>query len=327
MRERVLTLLRQHPHNFVSGEDISRALAVSRTAIWKHIQSLRQDGYVIDSHPKLGYALRGTPDRLLPEEIRWGLDTEVLGREIHYFPAISSTNNEAKQLAAAGCPEGTIVVADEQRQGRGRLARGWFSPPRGGIWLSVVLRPPFTPREAPKCTLMAAVAVARALRAETGLEVEIKWPNDIMYQGRKMVGILTELSAEMDAINFIVLGLGINANIPTDAFPSELAAIATSPQAELGRAISRIALLQRVLRELEAHYFLVRQQGFDPVLTLWRQLSCTLGRQVDCFAPDRTFSGVAVDIDCDGALIVQGDGFTERVVAGDVSVRNKAGLP
>lgn len=327
MRERVLTMLRQHSGEFVSGEEISRVLAVSRTAIWKHIQSLRQDGYDIASHPKLGYALRHTPDRLLPEEIRWGLDTAVLGREIHYFPAISSTNNEAKRLAAADCPEGAIVVADEQRQGRGRLARGWFSPPHGGLWLSVVLRPRFTPQEAPKCTLLAAVAVARALRAETGLDVGIKWPNDIMYQGRKMVGILTEMSAEMDAINFIVLGLGINVNIPRHVFPPELAAIATSPQAELGRTFSRVALLQRVLRELEAGYFLVRQQGFDPVLALWRQLSCTLGRQVDCYAPERTFSGVAVDIDRDGALLVQGDGFTERVVAGDVSVRNKAGLP
>lgn len=325
MRERVLTMLRRQPNTYISGEEISRALSVSRTAIWKHIQSLRQDGYEIDSHPKLGYALRRTPDRLLPEEIRWELTTKVLGREIHYFPEIDSTNNEAKKLAAAGCPEGTIVVADAQQQGRGRLSRGWFSPPCGGIWLSVVLRPPFAPREAPKCTLMAAVAVAKALREVTGLAVGIKWPNDIMYRGRKMVGILTELSAEIDAINFVVLGMGINVNIPAQAFPPELAEVATSPAAELGHPVPRLRLLRQVLAELEENYRLVRQQGFDPVLTMWRQLSCTLGRQVDCFAPDRTFSGVAVDIDADGALIVQGDGFIERVVAGDVSVRNKAG--
>ena len=222
MRARILKLLRQQSQDYLSGEEISRQLAVSRTAVWKHIQELKNHGYEIEAHPRKGYRLKSRPDLLLPEEIRAGLATQLLGKQIVHFYDTSSTNNEAKRLAADDAIEGTIVVSEAQTLGRGRLNRGWFSPPGGGVWVSVILRPPFPPQEAPKCTLMAAVATVEAIREASGLNCGIKWPNDILWQGRKLVGILTEMSAEMDAINFVVLGIGINVSLQESDFHEEL---------------------------------------------------------------------------------------------------------
>ena len=325
MRTAVLELLKNNSGQYISGEDISRLLNVSRTAVWKHIRSLKQAGYEIEAHPRLGYALRQSTDRLLPEEIRSHLTSEILGREIHYFSELDSTNNEAKKLAAGGCPEGTIVVAETQNTGRGRLARGWFSPYGKGIWLSVVLRPPFNPMDAAKCTLMAAVAVNKAINVISGTGCGIKWPNDILCQGRKVVGILTEMSAEIDAINYVVIGMGINVNIDPQDFPGEIAATATSLAVAAGCQIPRLQLLTAVLAELEQVYNAVKTSGFKPVLAEWKKQSITLGQQVDVHGIDRSFTGLAVDIDADGALLVETAAGLERVLAGDVSIRPASG--
>ncbi|MDF2928530.1 MAG: birA [Anaerospora sp.] len=321
MRTQILQVLRSHSGQYISGEDLSRMLSVSRTAVWKHIQSLKNEGYAIEAHPRLGYTLRQAPDLLLPKEIEACLESQVLGTVIHYFTDVSSTNNEAKKLAADGCPEGTIVVAEAQTVGRGRLSRGWFSPHGKGIWLSVVLRPPFQPQQAPKCTLMAAVAVTKAIRSFCNLPCGIKWPNDILYNGRKLVGILTEMNAEMDAINYIVIGIGINVNTAADEFPPELAEIATSIFAETGEEISRLQLLCRILTELEQVYQQVIQHGFAPILEEWKTLSVTLGQAVNVIGPDEQYSGTAVDIDEDGALLVDTEVGVRKVIAGDVSIR------
>ncbi len=324
MRAAILELLKHNSGQYISGEDISHTLKVSRTAVWKHIQALKQAGYEIEAHPRLGYSLRQTTGRLLPDEIKAQLISTVLGQEIHYFNEVDSTNNEAKKLAANGCPEGTIVVAESQVGGRGRLARGWFSPPGKGIWLSVVLRPPFSPMDAAKCTLMAAVGVTRAINSVTGIGCGIKWPNDILWQGRKVVGILTEMSAEMDAINFVVIGMGINVNVNQEDFPSEIASVATSLAVAAGCEISRIKLLTAILSELEAVYVLAKNSGFAPVLEEWKKNSITLGQQVDVYGIDRNFSGQAFDIDADGALLIKTSQGIERVLAGDVSIRPSA---
>lgn len=321
MRKEILELLKQNSGQYISGEDISQLLKVSRTAVWKHIRLLKQAGYEIEAHPRLGYVLRQMTERLLPEEIKAHLTSSVLGREIHYFNEIDSTNNEAKKLAANGCPEGAIVVAEEQLSGRGRLARGWFSPFGKGIWLSVVLRPPFAPMEAPKCTLMAAVSINRAINAVTDLGCGIKWPNDILWNGRKVAGILTEMSAEMDAINYVVIGMGINVNISEQDFPEEIAATATSLAMAAGNQISRMKLLTTMLAELENMYSIVKNSGFAPVLTEWKNQSITLGQQVDVHGIDQNFSGLAVDIDVDGALLIKTSQGIKRVLAGDVSIR------
>lgn len=324
MRTAILELLKQKAGEYISGEDISQIMKVSRTAVWKHIRMLKQDGYAIESHPRLGYALRKNTDRLLPAEIKANLACVVLGQEIYYFNEVDSTNNQAKKLATDGCPEGTIVVAEAQEDGRGRLARSWFSPYGKGIFLSVVLRPLFSPMEAAKCTLMAAVAVNRAINHVTGAGCGIKWPNDILCQDRKVVGILTEMSAEIDAINHIVIGIGINVNIDLQDFPSDLATTATSLAVVCGHPVSRIELLSVILAELEAVYTEVKKFGFGPVLDAWRAQSLTLGRNVNVHGIDRNFSGEAVDIDDDGALLVKTPQGIERVMAGDVSIRSAA---
>lgn len=322
MRTRILEILRKSPEQYLSGEEISRQLSVSRTAIWKQMQTLKQAGYEIEAHPRRGYRLQNLPDLLLPYEIRNTLSTKKLGRgEIYYFSEIDSTNNEAKKQANLGCPEGSIVLAETQNGGRGRLSRGWFSPTSKGIWLSVVLRPPFNPYDAPKCTLLAAVAVTKAIRSSTGIECGIKWPNDILYQGKKIVGILTEMSAEIDAINHVVIGMGINVNIKQQDFPDELMDIATSLSIVAGHDVSRLALLNAVLIELEEAYDNVIQRGFSEMLDEWRKLSVTLGKHVNVVGSGREFSGIAMDIDNDGALLVQGKETLEKVLAGDVSIR------
>ena len=322
MRIKILDLLRRCPEEYLSGEEISRQLEVSRTAIWKHMQTLKQAGYQIEAHPRQGYRLKNLPDLLLPYVIRDTLNTKVMGQgEIYYFSEIDSTNNEGKKQANLGCAEGSIVLAEEQKGGRGRLARGWFSPKGKGIWLSVILRPPFNPYDAPKCTLMAAVAVTKAIRSITQVECGIKWPNDILYQGKKLVGILTEMSAEIDAINHVVIGMGINVNIGEHEFPDELQSIATSLSIIRGEAISRLTLLNGILGQLEVVYNQVVQNGFVPMLDEWRELSVTLGQQVDVVGSGRNFSGTAIDIDHDGALLVQTEQGLEKVLAGDVSIR------
>jgi BirA family transcriptional regulator, biotin operon repressor / biotin---[acetyl-CoA-carboxylase] ligase len=326
MRAKILELLRAGSGGgYMSGEEVSQRLAVSRTAVWKHIQALKADGYDIEAHSRLGYRLRGIPDLLLPREIDSRLTTKVFGRHICYFPQVASTNTEAKRLATDGCPEGLIVVTEEQTGGRGRLSRGWFSPFGKGIWLSLVLRPPFSPQDAPQCTLLAAVAVNRAIARATGVDCGIKWPNDILCNEKKVVGILTEMTAEMDAINYVVIGMGINVNVAAEEFPPDLQASATSLAIAAGRPLSRLALLTAILEEFEAIYQLAVETGFAAVLDLWRSGSVTLGRMVDVFGVGRKFSGIALDIADDGALLVETAGGLERVVAGDVSIRARKG--
>ena len=320
-RSAILEMLRSRTGQFVSGEELGRQLNISRTAVSKQIQKLRQNGYDIESTVSQGHRLRCLPDLLRPEEVRPRLTTRILGSELHYFSEIGSTNDEGKKCAIAGCPEGTLVITEAQQGGRGRLSRGWFSPKGRGIWMSVVLRPPFPPQEAPKCTLLAAVALNRAIREVNGIPCGIKWPNDILCNGRKLVGILTEMSAEMDAINHIVIGMGINVNIGADEIPPELREIATSIQIEKGGPVSRLDLLVRILECLEELYLDVRAGGFDAVLSAWRQVSFTLGRLVNVIAPDKSYQGTALDIDNDGALLVETAQGRERVLAGDVSIR------
>ncbi|WP_027407365.1 biotin--[acetyl-CoA-carboxylase] ligase [Anaerovibrio sp. RM50] len=320
MRQGILELLRGAGDRYLSGEDIAEKLGVSRTAVWKHINELKSAGYNIESQARNGYRLVGAPDRLLPEVISHGLGNKIIATNIVAFEEISSTNTEAKRLAAQGSPDGTIVVAESQNTGKGRLDRSFFCP-KGGIWFSVILKPDFLPQEAPKCTLMAAVAIAEAMQ-NVGLKAGIKWPNDILYQGRKLVGILTEMSAEIDRINYVVIGMGINAIIAAETFPKDIKDKAGSMSMFLGE-FDRVAFFQEVLRRLEAHYLEVRKNGFGAVLDRWRSLSVTLGENINVLGINETFAGEAVDIAEDGALLVLPEGSDEirKVYAGDVSIR------
>jgi BirA family biotin operon repressor/biotin-[acetyl-CoA-carboxylase] ligase len=313
----VLEMLLESGQDFASGEALSGKLGLSRTAVWKVVNALRDRGYAIEAVPSRGYRLIRVPDRLTALEILPLLETHDLGRTVHAFDSLGSTSEHAFRLAAEGAEHGELVVAEEQTAGRGRRGRTWASPAGKNLYASLVLRPELPPQRAPELTLLAAVAVAETLRGD-GVVASIKWPNDLQVGGRKIAGILTELSAEADRVHFVVLGIGINLNATASDFPPEVAEQATSVQRVLGRRVNRAAFLARLLRTLEQWLDLHEQQGFEPVRARWRALSSTLGEEVLVKAERRELRGRAEDIDVDGALLLRTEGGLERVLAGDV---------
>ena len=300
MRQDILDFLIHHKDEFVSGQQISDQLGISRTAVWKHIRALKQRGYVIESYTKKGYCLREAPELLSEKAILDGLQTKFVGRPVVYRERVDSTNNVAKKLADQGAPEGTIIVAEEQTGGRGRINRTFLSPYAKGVWFSLILRPDISPMEVADCG--------------------IKWPNDILVQGRKMVGILTELNGSAEKVNYIIMGIGVNTDIMADDLPEDLKSIVTSFARE-GIRVSRLALLETLLAEIERLYDTVCRPGFSQVLAEWRSLSCMLGQEVTVSSVNRTFSGMARDIDENGNLLVDTAAGTEVVMAGDIHVR------
>lgn len=322
MKETILRLLKERSPEYVSGEEICKLLNVTRTAVWKHIQALRENGYEIEARSRAGYLLTGVPDRLFPEEIGQGLSTRFLGRNILYCDSVPSTNNLAKELAAQGAADGTMVVAEEQTGGKGRLGRQWSSAKYKGIFFTFILYPPLIPSETNVLTLMTAVAMAEAIRNETGVAAGIKWPNDLLVNGKKICGILVELSAEMERINYMVVGVGVNVNQEESDFPEEVRLNATSLKAHTGAGISRVKLLQAFLKEFEKWYDISLAQGFSPALSRWKEMSVSLNCPVRISNPKKTWDGWAEDIDSDGALLLRlPGGDIKRVISGEVSLR------
>jgi BirA family biotin operon repressor/biotin-[acetyl-CoA-carboxylase] ligase len=247
-----------------------------------------------------------------------------MGRMVHYFHSLDSTNSKAYQLGLNGAKEGEVVIAESQEKGRGRLGRRWFSPPFLNLYLSVILRPKILPHQASLITLMAAVATADAIEKFSGLPPMIKWPNDILLRDRKVAGLLNEIHSEMDRIHFVILGIGVNLNMDGKMFRKEIRTVATSLKIEIGRRVSRKAFLQFLLLELEAWYSIFLKEGSSPVLKAWRERAQIKGRRVKVTFFGETLAGVAVDVDSDGALILEtADGKRKRVVAGDVEYSKK----
>lgn len=299
----------------VSGEELASEFSVSRTAIWKHIKALRDEEYMIESSTNLGYSLVQTPDALNPGEIKAGINTRIIGKEIKYFKETESTNIIAREIAATA-DEGTVVIAESQTAGRGRLGRKWISP-EGGIWLSIILKPEIQPLHAPRITLLAGVSVARTIRS-LGLSAKIKWPNDILINGKKVCGILTEIGAELDLINYIIVGIGIDANVDIESFPDEIRDNSTSLKKEMGGKINRVDFVRKLIEEFDNEYLKFRTEGFPPILEEWRNMSATIGEWVKISSQTRTIYGEAVGVDNEGALILEtGDGHLEKVVAGN----------
>ena len=266
------------------------------------------------SSTKEGYTLVGSPDVLAPAEIKAGLKTSMMGKNIHYFKETESTNILARDMAGS-VDEGTVVIAESQTGGRGRMGRKWISP-EGGIWLSVVLKPRMQPLHAPRITLLAGVAVAKTIR-NIGLPAKIKWPNDVLINGRKVCGILTEIGAEMDSIQYVVVGVGIDANVDTETFPEEVRDSSTSLKNELGFDINRVEFVQRLLSELESLYMKFQKEGFSSILEEWRNMSATIGEWVKITTQSRIMYGEAIGVDSEGALILEtSEGKLEKIVAG-----------
>lgn len=319
VRATILALFRRAGDGFVSGAQISRALGVSRTAIWKKIEQLRLLGYAIEAVPSKGYRLQDSPDLLLAAEVQAELGTERIGRSVKYYAETDSTNLRAHEFGKAGAAEGTVVLADCQTSGRGRLGRKWCSPAGVNLYASVLVRPPVAPRYASQMTFLSAAAVARAVAEIGGLKATVKWPNDVLVGGRKVAGLLNELDAETERIHYLVLGIGVNLNMQADQFPDDLRYPATSLFLETGRKISRLEFVRCLLRHLDGLYAEYLARGFEPVLAVWQEYFELIGCMVEVDYQDRRVVGRVKGLDSDGALLLDlTDGDRERVLAGDV---------
>jgi len=292
---------------YVSGEVLAQKLGISRVAVWKQIQKLKDMGYKIASDQNLGYCLVSRPDLLLPQEIQRGLSTNYIGKEIYYFPELKSTNIMAKEKAlnrAERIYEGTLIIAERQSAGKGRLGREWFSP-AGGIWLSIILYPQLSPSYISRITLMTAVVVVKTIKLCTQIESQIKWPNDILINEKKVCGILTEMSAELDIINWVVVGIGINVNIDHRDFPKDIQVNTISLKETSGKEVLRVKLVQTFLQEFEKYYDKLKRKEFPSILREWKLYSHTLGKKIRVDMGERIITGEAVNINEEGALVLK----------------------
>lgn len=305
---------------YVSGQELCNKFGVSRTAIWKVINQLKEAGYEIEAAQNKGYHLIAAPDVMTEAELESLKNTLWAGCEIYCFDSIDSTNTKAKELAEAGHPSGTLVVADQQTLGRGRRGRSWESPAGTGIFMTLMLKPDINPNNASMLTLVAAMATARAITEVTGEVAQIKWPNDIVMNGKKVVGILTEMSAQFDYINHIVVGIGIN--VHNEEFPEEIAKTASSLLLECGHRIHRVSLIEAFLEEFERLYAVyLETEDMSGLQKEYDSLLVNRGRQVRVLDPKEPFEGKAMGITKKGELIVDTWESRKLVSSGEVSVR------
>jgi BirA family transcriptional regulator, biotin operon repressor / biotin---[acetyl-CoA-carboxylase] ligase len=322
IRKKLMHAFTKADGEFLSGQALADIAGCSRTAVWKHIEDLRKEGFEFEAVKKRGYRIVKVPDRVSGEEINPGLKTRSIGKVIKYIESVPSTQKIAHTLAQEGAEEGTTVIAEEQTEGRGRLLRSWYSPKGTGIWMSIILRPQLPPQRAPQFTLIAAVAVVQAIEEVCGLSPEIKWPNDILLNGRKVTGILTELQAEADKINSIIIGIGMNVNQSAADFPEELKSLASSLALEKEEKISRVKLIQKVMEKLELYYNLYMEKGFTPLKLLWESYAISIGRQITARTITGSIHGKALGINDDGVLMIEdGEGTIHEVYSADIELR------
>ena len=318
----ILHALRTAGAGTISGAELSQKLGVSRAAVWAHIEALRQLGYDIEASPHQGYRLLNAPDVLHADDLGWRIaENQRIGRDIRVFEQTTSTNDVVEKLARDGAKEGAVVFAESQTQGRGRLGRAWQSPARKGLWFSLLLRPNLRPQQATQLTVASAIALRNAIASQTGLSPEIKWPNDILISGKKVAGILTELSAELDRIKYVLVGIGVDVNLTSHDFNSELRGQATSLQIELGKPLLRVELAAAILRELDREYDHVLKGQFSAVADEWEKHCSTLGQRLVIQLGERRVSGRAESLGEDGALLLRTEhGHLERIVGGDITI-------
>ncbi len=316
--DKLIHLLVENATVVVPGPKIASEIGVTRSTVWMYIEKLRSLGVEIKGHQSSGYQLQKLPDILAPSLVRQEIgDNQIGHRIVHYF-RIESTNTEALELAAKGAAHGTVVVAEEQTAGRGRFGRNWYSERSSGIYASIILRPPLAPAVAPVLTLMAAVAAHQAISTTTGLPADIRWPNDVLIEGKKVCGILTEMSAEVDRLHAVVLGIGINVN--HREMPSELKTIATSLRIEAGKPISRAQILVALFKELERKYHLLLDEGSSAIARRWAAASSfAQGKRIRVHSGAGEFVATTVGLEPSGALRVRReDGREELLVSGEV---------
>lgn len=325
MKDKIIEILRDNKELFISGQDISDRLKVSRTSVWKHISKLKEEGYVIESVSRKGYKLLESPDILDPKLIDKLLNTKYIGRNIYNYDSIDSTNREAKNIAQ-NVEKGTIILAEEQLKGKGRLGRRWTSTKGKGIWMSIILKPDISPSEAPKITQIAAAAVSSSIES-IGIDNKIKWPNDIVVNGKKTCGILTEMSGEMNRINYIVIGIGVNVNLEKEDFPQELKDMATSLRIEKEENINRIELAAKILNKIEYLYEdFIYTGSIENSINICKKNSALIDKRVKLINGNNIKEARALNIDDEGRLIVRyDDGNIEEIISGEISIRGTKG--
>ena len=322
-RIQILQRLWQNQGIPVSGEEICGQLGLTRTAVWKHVQAMRERGIPIESRNRQGYWISSGSRAYLPEWVVVGRAERQIGRIACFQNEVASTNDLARQMAVEGYEEGTIVFCESQIKGRGRSGKSWFSPAGRSIYVSVILRPSMPLHLAPQLTLMAAVAVANGIRAYPELQrTQIKWPNDILLDGKKLCGILTELVGQPENLEFVIVGIGLNVNGKTEEFPPEVRERAVTMEACAGRTFDRMDVLLRILEELEGAYRLLQAGRFEDIRQQWLTLNGTLGREIVVRQGERQLKGLAESLDESGALMLRlKDGSLCPVVAGEIDLQ------
>ena len=317
MKDKVLETLYEKKGEYVHINHIASQLEIPVSEVEEHVTSLKNEGYIIEVSSDEEFKLKEDLTLLLPHKLKDSLKTNYIGKEIHYFREVDSTNEVAKKLAREGAPEGTIVIAESQSRGKGRRGKKWVSP-LGGAWLSIILRPNTLPINAPQLTFIAGVAAAKTIKEEYGLDAGIKWPNDVLIDDKKVCGALTEISTEINTIDYIVTGIGIDANIDVNLLPPELKETTTSLKSELNKEISRMILVQKFLGNFEVMYDEFNKGNFQEILRKWRQLSKTIGRQVEIRKGTEFVRGEAVGVNSKGALILElEDGTLKKIISGE----------
>ncbi|HEX4643965.1 MAG TPA: biotin--[acetyl-CoA-carboxylase] ligase [Candidatus Acidoferrales bacterium] len=315
----LLALLADNAMIVISGAKIAREIGVSRGTVWNWVQKLRALGVRVKGHPRTGYQIEEAPDILAPKILHRRLTPGPFGKRIHHFFRTDSTNSVAMSLGERDEPHGTVVIAEEQTAGRGRAGHTWHSEKTNGIYMTVLLRPPVSPQQAPLITLVAGLAVREAIIEQTGLTPDLRWPNDLLFGRKKFCGILTEMNAEQDQIHFVAVGIGVNVN--HEHIPDELAKIATSLRIETGRAQSRVEIVTRLLRHLETYYNRFIADGPQAIVARFTEVSSfARGKRVRIEAPTETYTGTTAGLEPGGLLRVKrDDGRTIPVIAGTLS--------
>lgn len=320
MKEEILRLLRS-ADGYISGQEICNRFGVSRTAVWKAINQLKEAGYEIEAQQNKGYRLMAAPDLMTEAEIKSLMHTDWVAKEVLYFDTIDSTNTKAQELAEKGYPSGTLVVADKQESGKGRRGRSWVSPSGTGIFMTLMIKPDINPNNASMLTLVAALAVAKAITSVTGEEAMIKWPNDIVVNGKKVCGILTEMNAQFDYINHIVVGIGIN--VHNESFPEEISQMASSLMIEAGgKRFHRAQIIAETMSYFEQYYdTFLKTQDLSALVREYDELLVNRNKSVRVLDPKEPFDGKAMGITPKGELIVDTWESRKLVSSGEVSVR------
>ncbi len=317
MLQKIIKTLKNQTQ-FISGEQLSKSLGITRAALWKKIKALREKGFTIDAVSAKGYKITKSPEFSI-EELNM-LAAGSMWEKIFFFEDIDSTNTAAMKLAEKGFKHGVVVLADSQSKGKGRRGRTWFSPAKSSIYMSVILNPEIEPKDATLLTLMAAIACAQAIKNTTGLDVKIKWPNDITLNGKKLGGILTEIKSDTEKIIFAVIGIGINVNVKPDNFPADISSVAASLSGHTGSEHSRTLIIAEILKEIERWHNAIIQGRRQAVISEWKKLTSTLGKRVMIDSSKGAVTGLAEDIDDDGVLLLKLDsGAIVKINAGDLT--------